>query len=106
NLDSMGWYDQNSGSTTHAVAQKQPNARGLYDMHGNVWEWVQDWYGDYPTGSVTDPTGPYSGSGRVLRGGSGPDLARLCRSAIRLYGSPGLRGDPLGLRLAFAEVIR
>jgi formylglycine-generating enzyme required for sulfatase activity len=70
NLDVMGWYDSNSGSTPHAVAQKKPNAWGLFDMHGNVHEWCNDWYGTYPDISVTDPGGSSSGSYRVLRGGS------------------------------------
>ena len=70
NLDEMGWYGGNSGGETHPVGQKKPNAWGLYDMHGNVWEWCADWFGDYPSGSVTDPTGPSSGETRVRRGGS------------------------------------
>jgi formylglycine-generating enzyme required for sulfatase activity len=99
-LDAMGWYDGNSGSKTHAVATKQPNGWGLYDMHGNVWEWCRDWYGDYPTGLVTDPTGASSGSFRVLRGGSWYDLARLCRSANRYWSGPDYRIGILGFRLA------
>ncbi|MBO4287887.1 MAG: formylglycine-generating enzyme family protein [Kiritimatiellae bacterium] len=83
NLDEMGWYDENSGDRTHPVKLKAPNDWGLYDMHGNVWEWCADWYGDYPSGSVTDPTGPSSGSGRVLRGGGWGNCARYCRSASR-----------------------
>jgi formylglycine-generating enzyme required for sulfatase activity len=100
NLDAMGWYCGNSGDKTHPVAQKQPNAWGLYDMHGNVWEWCQDWYGDYPSGAVTDPKGPSSGSSRVYRGGGWYFNARDCRSAVRYRLTPGLRNYSLGLRLA------
>ena len=69
-LGEYAWYSGNSGRKTHSVGQKTPNAWDLYDMHGNVWEWCQDWYGDYPSGSVTDSIGPSSGSRRVIRGGS------------------------------------
>jgi formylglycine-generating enzyme required for sulfatase activity len=100
NLDVMGWYDSNSGSTPHAVAQKQPNAWGLYDMHGNVWEWCHDWYGSYPDISVTDPGGPSLGSYRVERGGSWSSDAQYCRSAERHSTSPGSRYSGVGLRLS------
>jgi formylglycine-generating enzyme required for sulfatase activity/tRNA A-37 threonylcarbamoyl transferase component Bud32 len=76
-----------------------PNAWGLYNMHGNVYEWVQDWYSDYPSVSVTDPTGPSSGSYRVFRGGSWGDIARRCRAADRYVGEPGVRGSCVGVRL-------
>ena len=101
-LDGMGWYDKNSGNKTHGVGGKAPNAWGLYDMHGNVYEWCQDWYGDYPSGSVTDPTGPSTGSYRVIRGGCWLDLAGCCRSAIRYRLEPGDRNGGLGFRLAFS----
>ena len=69
NLNEVAWYTKNSGGKTHEVGQKRANAWGLYDMHGNVWEWCRDWYGAYPGISVTDPVGPSSGSDRVMRGG-------------------------------------
>jgi len=99
NLDVMGWYCGNANKKTHPVAQKQPNAWGLYDMHGNVYEWCQDWFGNYPSGSVTDPTGPSGGSGRVRRGGCWFDRARDCRSASRFRFNPGSRYLGLGFRL-------
>lgn len=83
NLDAIGWYSYNSNNKTHPVGQKAPNAWGLYDMSGNVLEWCQDWYGDYPTSAVPDPTGPLSGSFRVRRGGSWLYFSAYCRSAFR-----------------------
>ncbi len=83
-----------------AVGSFPANAWGLYDMHGNVWEWCQDRHGDYPTGSVTDPNGPSSGEDRVSRGGSWGNYARYCRSAVRYGGSPDGRIYYLGFRLA------
>jgi formylglycine-generating enzyme required for sulfatase activity len=82
-LGDYAWYDENSGRTTHPVGGKKPNPWGLYDMHGNVFEWCQDWHGDYPSGSVTDPTGAAVGSYRVYRGGSWDYYSGVCRSAIR-----------------------
>ncbi|MBM3846810.1 MAG: formylglycine-generating enzyme family protein [Verrucomicrobia bacterium] len=84
-LDEMGWYLGNSKGTTHAVGKKKPNAWGLYDMHGNVWEWCQDFHDKYPAEAVTDPAGPTKKdeSQAILRGGSWADYANYCRSATR-----------------------
>ena len=103
NLDAIAWYEDNSGRRTHPVGQKEPNAWGLYDMLGNVWEWVGDWYGDYPGGSVTDPRGPRSGSYRVVRGGSWFVGAGGCRASGRGNASPGIRARNLGFRLLRTE---
>lgn len=99
NLSTVAWYDGNSGYATHPVAQKSPNELGLYDMSGNVWEWCNDWYGDYSSNAQTNPQGPYSGSYRVLRGGS-YILARYCRVSYRIYITPSCSSSGLGLRLA------
>ncbi len=100
-LGEYAWYDGNSGNKTHPVGAKKPNAWGLYDMHGNVWEWCRDWYdGDYyGKASADDPTGPTTGSLRVRRGGSWYGPAKYCRSADRYGRVPGYRNAYLGLRV-------
>ncbi|MFC1524545.1 SUMF1/EgtB/PvdO family nonheme iron enzyme [Thermodesulfobacteriota bacterium] len=99
NLVAMGWYCFNANSTTLSVAQKLDNSWDLYDMHGNVLEWVQDWYGSYPNSAVIDPTGPGSGTDRVNRGGSWDGSALEARSAYRSYHSPDYSSSRIGFRL-------
>jgi formylglycine-generating enzyme required for sulfatase activity len=101
-LGSYVWYYANSGNKTHAVKTKSPNALGLYDMSGNVWEWCGDWYGNYTTGSKTNPTGPSSGSSRVLRGGSWNFNTSLCRVAYRRNSYPSYRSNDYGFRVGYS----
>jgi formylglycine-generating enzyme required for sulfatase activity len=98
-LGKYAWFGNNAGNMTQQVGKLQPNAWGLYDMHGNVWEWVQDLYGKYAAGPVTDSQGPASGSLRVVRGGSWNLDARYCRSASRDGVAPRLYPFHLGFRL-------
>ena len=97
-LDSVGWYEGNSGATTHAVGGKTPNPFGLYDMLGNVREWTGDWYGPYPV-TATDPTGTAAGTYRSFRGGSWFHFADIARAANRLGGTADFRVDNIGFRL-------
>ncbi|HUF61363.1 MAG TPA: formylglycine-generating enzyme family protein, partial [Verrucomicrobiales bacterium] len=94
-----GWFPGNTGAKPWPAGKKEENAFGLQDMHGNVWEWCEDVHGEYGAGSVVDPIGPSTGSGRVLRGGSWNLVAAWCRSASRLGYGPGDRGDYRGFRV-------
>lgn len=103
-LDAFSWYKLNSSSTTHPVAQKQPNALGFCDMQGNVNEWCRDWYAPYPGGTVVDPVGPAIGVYRVVRGASSFSTAGSCRVDMRWYGAPYIKGYATGFRLALAPL--
>ena len=98
-FDDVAWYGNNS-SQTHSVKRKKANELDIFDMSGNVWEWCQDWYGDYHNGAVTNPQGPSSGSSRVLRGGSWRDLVEDCRVSYRYSRYPDYRSIGCGMRLA------
>ena len=96
----VAWTVENSDDRTHAVAGLAPNACGIYDMSGNVFEWTQAWYDNYPSGSVTDPVGAESGSYRVYRGGDWYDVAYYAGVSFRHFGAPSIPGNRLGFRLA------
>ncbi len=101
-VDAMGWHKYNAAYVTHSVGLKEPNAWGLHDMHGNVWELCLDWYALYPGGSLTDPTGPATGMRRVSRGGSHGSEREHCQSAHRNREKPSNRNAHLGFRLALS----
>ncbi len=99
-LGEYAWYWDNSEAKTHPVGRKKPNIWGLYDMYGNIWEWVQDWYSDYSGEALTNPSGPMTGSYRVMRGGSWNLAAGCCRSSVRVPRHPVNRDPGAGFRLA------
>ena len=102
-IDDVALYCGNSGEATHNVKTKSPNELGIYDMSGNVYEWCEDWFGDYSSGSQTNPTGSSSGSNRVGRGGSWYSYARCCRVSYRYGINPDYRYYYLGLRLCLSQ---
>ncbi|MDR0380258.1 MAG: formylglycine-generating enzyme family protein [Candidatus Accumulibacter sp.] len=101
-LDRYAWYRDNADEKTYPVGQKKPNPWGLYDMYGNVYEWVEDWFGYYPSTPETDPKGPSSGLSRVLRSGSWYNGAGSLRSSFRTSLAPDIRYGTYGFRVALS----
>ena len=101
-LPSYAWFSSNSASATHAVGLKLANPAGLFDMHGDVFEWCLDYYGPYPSGPALNPGGPVTGSTRVFRGGSWTSGGRYARSAGRYQADPTTRFNYVGFRVVAA----
>jgi formylglycine-generating enzyme required for sulfatase activity len=98
--EALGWFNTNSGKTSHPVKSKAPNELGLYDMSGNVWEWCWDYFGEYPQGPATDPAGLAEGGRRVLRGGAWFTPVNLLRVTNRYWNAPAFKTNSVGFRLA------
>ncbi|MBI3829178.1 MAG: formylglycine-generating enzyme family protein [Planctomycetes bacterium] len=105
-LERVGWHDSPITNSTHPVGQKEANRFGLYDVHGNVWQWCQDWYGDYSATPGIDPVGPAQGTDRVVRGGTWHYKPGDCRSAIRECYDPDYCYNGLGFRVVVSVSIR
>jgi len=99
-FDRFGWFTENSGKKVHPGREKRPSVRGLFDLHGNLFEWTHDWNGTFGESGVTDPIGASTGSARVYRGGSWDGDAAHCRSANRNFDPPTIRFTSHGFRLA------
>jgi formylglycine-generating enzyme required for sulfatase activity len=104
--DQYAWTLENSEATTHPIGLKRPNPWGLYDMHGNVWEWTSDWFVDYPTAELKDPVGPPQGTFKVFRGGGWNHAIELARSRNRFMMAPTNGIHFVGFRIALGETRR
>ncbi|MBM3835930.1 MAG: formylglycine-generating enzyme family protein [Verrucomicrobia bacterium] len=104
--DQFAWTLENSEGATHPVGQKRPNPFGLHDVHGNVWEWCLDWFGDYPDRELQDPSGPATGKYKVFRGGSWNHTADFIRSGNRFMMAPTNGIYFVGFRVALSEISR
>ena len=107
-LARAAWYEANSKDTTHPAGQKEPNKFGLYDMHGNVWQWCQDYYDKdfYGKAEAENPSGPAQGTLRVMRGGSWDHYSITCRAASRDGRNPGSRFNYFGFRIVVVPSFR